>query len=374
MSEDQKQKQSLSKASSAPIPSLSSRSVSNTDDDLDLTVKIKEGDGDLHNLDLSEEKNDIEKFRDESKNIVAADAASDSVLKDLQKRAVSNEVPLKKVSDLKKEEAKEEEKKTVTKDKKDLGDEMFFDLSELKPLKDTAVVDKDLEEIVTVDSLRELKPENVLSKETVKDDHAALKVDEKIVDLDAELGDGLLDLESIPKKIETVEKKDETEAKLEKVDVSQRFVKQKKTIVAPVQTLMRTETIHDRSKKTKKNIFKPKRDGTERQGKALGAVEELKLMSFEEWNRLGDIAEERIMKIKEKIEALGEKGVIEQIKGINAWRACQIMQEYLTVGINALIKEKGIEDYFSKLAQADQVTLTLDEWYAINKLNSQLMI
>lgn len=381
MDQDEKQKQNLTDSAGGTMPApapVPNSNAADTDDELDLTVSIKGDDGSLHTLDLdnvpapdveivketedTEEKEEgkketnVEVFRKESENIVASDSASDSVLTDLQNRA--------------------------KKDKLSVDDEVSFDLSELKPLEKVEVkeekkeekVDKDLEEIVTVDSLRELKPENVLDKKTEKD-HAAILADEKVIDLDIELGDGLLDTESLKKDVsEEAQGEEKGSEKLEKVELVNRVSKKAKARVAPVQTLMRTETIHDRKQKGKKNVFSKSKLNAESSGKTLDAVEELRVMGFDEWYRLGDIAEERIMKIKEKIEVLGEKGVIEQIKGLNAWRASKVMQEYLTAGINALVKEKSIEDYFEEQSEKDDLKITLDEWFAVNKLNSQLMI
>jgi hypothetical protein len=390
---DQDKKQTQNVTGVAPPPPANTNTVV-ADDDLDLTVSIKGDDGSLQNVDLDnipapdieilkekgekkgnkEEKKelDVETFRKESKDIVEGDVAGDSVLKDLKDRA------------------KKEEINTV-------NDELSFDLSELKPLKKVELkkeekedkenrkekVDKDLEEIVTVDSLRELKPENVLDKKA-NSDHAAILTDEKVIDLDVELGDGLLDTENIKEenlkqtpdgnKEEDKEDDKEDSNKLKKVDLVNRVSKKAKSRLAPVQTLMRTETIHDRKQKGKKNVFSKNQPVGDSSGQVLDAVEELRVMSFDGWYRLGDIAEERIMKIKEKIEVLGEKGVIQQIKGLNAWRASNIMQEYLTAGIKALIKEKSIEDYFEDQAEKDSLKITLEEWYAVNKLNSQLMI
>lgn len=366
MDQDEKQKQNLTDSAGKIMPAPAPVSNANTDDELDLTVSIKGDDGSLQTLDLDnvpapdieivkgiekkEKESNVEAFRKESENIVASDSASDSVLTDLQNRAKKDELPV--------------------------DDEVSFDLSELKPLKKVELKkeDKDLEEIVTVDSLRELKPENVLDKKA-DNDHAAILADEKVIDLDIELGDGLLDTENIKKDVsEKVQGEQKGSEKLEKVELVNRVSKKAKTRVAPVQTLMRTETIHDRKQKGKKNVFSKNKSNNESLGKTLDAVEELRVMDFDEWYRLGDIAEERIMKIKEKIEVLGEKGVIEQIKGLNAWRASKVMQEYLTAGINALVKEKSIEDYFEGQVEKDNLKITLDEWFAVNKLNSQLMI
>jgi hypothetical protein len=343
---------------------------------------------------------------------MANDLEGDSVLADLETRAKAGEAVLENKEKIVADKTPvavppmpiKEESKADKKESFDDDEDMFISLGDLqekiaefkkssseKKDKKNKEVKKVVETRSTPVSRSGQAPNIVSSEETEKiadikeiDDEPVLanpvmqtvsiapvpvevknKTEENLVpeiDLDAE------DLFAEEKKKENLSKDS-----LEKIDIKskQELARGKKQRTAVVQNIMKTETIYDRSKKpekAKRSFGGSKKD----EYKTLAPVEELEVLSLEEWRRLGDIPEERMLKVKEKIEILGEKGILSQIKGLNAWRSSPVMQHYLDLGIQALLDKKGVEEYVEVLD--DDTNLSYQEWMAINKLNSQLMI
>nr|HPL93356.1 hypothetical protein [bacterium] len=194
------------------------------------------------------------------------------------------------------------------------------------------------------------------------------------IDLDAELKeDGELpDLfESAtpaaaksPASAPSVETSDDLGAsKLSKIKLTKTMGGEEKR-VATVQKLMKTDTIYNRADKKELNLSSVSGDK-----KLKSPAEELAELTLEDWSRLGDIPSERAEKIKEKIAALGTKSIIDEVKGLNAWRSSQTHQAYLDLGVAAMLSEKGLDEIVS-----EQKALNLEEWLTINQLNRELMI
>lgn len=194
------------------------------------------------------------------------------------------------------------------------------------------------------------------------------------IDLDAELkGDGdLPDLfESAapavvisPASAPTAETVDDLGAsRLSKIKLTKTMGGEDKR-VATVQKLMKTDTIYNRADKKELNLSSVSGDK-----KLKSPSEELAELTLEDWSRLGDIPSERADKIKEKIASLGAKSIIDEVKGLNAWRSSQTHQAYLDLGVAAMLSEKSLEEIVG-----DQKDLNLEEWLTINQLNRELMI
>ena len=372
------------------IPELTVKDASGESQKVKLTVAASPAPLPSPSSDGSDDKQKkLDAFRDKANGLMANDLGDQAVLADLEARAKADDSA--KVLDSKKELLEEGKpditvapiaaiEKTVVKEKSE-EEEMFISLGDLQERIAEFKVPASDNKVDTKEELPELKKKNELVEE--EDDEpvlanpvmqtvpvAAAPVETKAqseelvpeIDLDAE------DLFAEENKKETASKDS-----LEKVEIKskQELARGQKQRTAVVHNIMKTETIYDRSKKpekAKRGISGSKKDDY----KTLAPIEELEVLSLEEWRRLGDIPEERMAKIKEKIELLGEKGILSQIKGLNAWRSSPVMQHYLDLGIQALLDKKGVEEYMETVD--DDTNLTYQEWMAINKLNGQLMI
>ncbi len=152
-------------------------------------------------------------------------------------------------------------------------------------------------------------------------------------------------------------------SKLSKIKLTKTVGSEEKRVVTP-QKLSKTDSIYKKSEKKDLNLSVAYSDK-----KLSGPIEELSGMTLENWKRLGDIPAERVGKIKEKIAALGAKSIIDEIKGLNAWRSSQTHQAYLDLGIAGMQTDEALEDLI-----AGQNLLSMEEWLSINQLNRELMI
>jgi len=385
------------------------------------------------NDDTEKEKNvDVDKFRKEMDSLNKNPQANRQVIKDLQKRAqkqapapqkvskadeskndeenkkvvsklneaVNKKLPdnvnvsenkVKEESQANKEEESSAKKESVKKEKSQTlkeNEEILFDVSKLKE-----EFKKSKEKDEKEDKVKEISKSEKDGKPVIADpkvsqapkpqteNKAGLSKDDKDlvpeIDLDAE--DMFAEKDKKSENQNQSEENNEVSQKktggLEKVSLESHSDIQRKSQrrQANVQNIRKTETIYDRKKngKDKKQVLTASKN---KKYTTVTPVEEIEILSLEEWRRFGDIAEERVAKVKEKLELLGEKGILNQIKGLNAWRRSPVMQDYLDLGIKAILSDKGLEEYMEEEKIDLDKHLDVKEWLAINRLNRELMI
>lgn len=342
---------------------------------------------------LDEEKNKLDEFRQKSSSLtgVAKDATEDIVLSDLQARAKADEaLKVEENQDNQVENQVNQAENQANQVADDDDDDIFISLDDFRdeiakykleknPVENQAnQVTNQANQVTNQDNQVENQANQVNDDEPVLANPMkplapipaapvmAKSADDLIPEID-------LDADDIFSEKQPAAEENLSSDELSQVDVKskQEFSRGETKRKAVVQNMMKTETIYDRSRKpdkAKRGLGSSEKDGH----RTFTPIEELQVLSLDEWRRLGDIPEERIAKIKEKIEILGEKGILSQIKGLNAWRLSPVMQQYLDLGIQALLDQKGVEEYMENID--DENNLSFQEWIAINKLNSQLMI
>jgi hypothetical protein len=195
------------------------------------------------------------------------------------------------------------------------------------------------------------------------------KVDSEATKIEAELEANIIDLdeedEPARKNADDLFAPSGPVPTLTKVSLSKNVAVTEEKRVAPVQKLMKTDTIFNKGDKNNQLNLNVSPEGK----RLKSPVEELAELTLEDWSRKGDIPAERAAKVKEQILALGAKSIINEIEGLNAWRRSEVSQKYLDLGIAAYLSDKSLEEIV-----AEQKDLNLEEWFIINQLNRELMI
>ncbi len=117
---------------------------------------------------------------------------------------------------------------------------------------------------------------------------------------------------------------------------------------------------------------KPRIEDVKVNRRLLGPIDELRYLSVDEFRRLGDTAEERIEKIKQKISILEEESFAQKIEGIKAWRTSPVYQLYLQIGRESMEQGRPVKDVIAERQIRGDKYLTWEEFTLISDLNQQL--
>lgn len=107
--------------------------------------------------------------------------------------------------------------------------------------------------------------------------------------------------------------------------------------------------------------------------KPVGLVEELGMLTLDDFRRLGRDLEECVNKVAEKIQLLVEESYEKRAEGIAAWRKSEVHQLYLAMGRESMAGNKSIEEVMAERKRQGRAYLTAVEFAAIADLNHQLM-
>lgn len=143
--------------------------------------------------------------------------------------------------------------------------------------------------------------------------------------------------------------------KIEPVPDAQRVIRPVRS--APVSDKPRVEDIKSA----------PGRDGGPR---TISAVDELKLLTIEDWRQYGT-PDEAMKNVLQKVELLGKESITAKGQGIRMFRESALFQQYVALGRATLAQGKKLAD-----ALADKTinpgNITQDEFFAIALLNGKL--
>lgn len=107
--------------------------------------------------------------------------------------------------------------------------------------------------------------------------------------------------------------------------------------------------------------------------KTLTPIDELATIGLRKFRYLGATADERVEKIKEKINLLAEYGYGKKLEGIDAWRHSPLNMLYLKIGQLSIASEQTAEQILDEqAAKSQEEVLTFDEFKAIMNLNKQI--
>jgi hypothetical protein len=106
---------------------------------------------------------------------------------------------------------------------------------------------------------------------------------------------------------------------------------------------------------------------------AVGPVEELAEIDLKELRRLGTNPKDAAEKILEKVYLLEEESWKIRMDGIKAWQSSPVHHLYLETGRQSIESGKTVEEAIQMLANEKKPHLLIEEFFAINDLNSKLI-
>ncbi len=110
-------------------------------------------------------------------------------------------------------------------------------------------------------------------------------------------------------------------------------------------------------------------EDVKRARKVTGPLEELSQLTVPEWRRYGANTQERIQKVREKIDFMAEDSLKKRAEAIRAWRSSPLYRRYLSLGKEAVERSKPMEEL---LKEKEGDVLTLEEFNAISDFNRSL--
>ncbi|MDP2683556.1 MAG: hypothetical protein Q8P20_00715 [bacterium] len=106
----------------------------------------------------------------------------------------------------------------------------------------------------------------------------------------------------------------------------------------------------------------------------VGPVEELAQVDTKEFRRLGNNPSESAEKILEKVYLLEEESWAMRMEGIAAWQKSPIHRLYIEIGQESLKTDKTVVEIISSRESSNKPFIHLEEFLALNDLNSKLVI
>lgn len=124
-----------------------------------------------------------------------------------------------------------------------------------------------------------------------------------------------------------------------------------------------------RSRKQRKPIID---DVKLQQSMVMGPLDELKAMDLIEFRRLSPDPASAAIKLKDKVDLLGEEAVSKQADGIKAFKQSPINLQYLDIGNKSMMSGKPVTDIIQELQAAGTPVLSIEEFNAIADLNKRI--
>ncbi len=105
--------------------------------------------------------------------------------------------------------------------------------------------------------------------------------------------------------------------------------------------------------------------------KIYGPIDELRTVRLVDWRRWRN-SREAADRIKDKINLLAEDSLLKASQGIKAWKESEVNKLYIEIGLEALEKEKTIEEVISNRLKENRQALTFEDFNIISELNEKL--
>jgi hypothetical protein len=116
---------------------------------------------------------------------------------------------------------------------------------------------------------------------------------------------------------------------------------------------------------------RPRLEDVKAAPKLTGPVEELRAITIVDFRRLSKDPKEACMKIKDKIDLLGDQSYTRRSEGISAWTASEVTRTYLELMRESLNGTPLLEAISAREA-AKKPALTADEFRAVAELSRQM--
>jgi len=104
----------------------------------------------------------------------------------------------------------------------------------------------------------------------------------------------------------------------------------------------------------------------------VGPLEEISLITIDDWRSIYTSTAEAVSKTKEKIEELGKESFKKKIEGIKAWQKGAIARLYIEIGKESMEKNETIAKISNERQGKNAPYLTEEEFQAIMDLSREL--
>ncbi len=122
----------------------------------------------------------------------------------------------------------------------------------------------------------------------------------------------------------------------------------------------------------KPSTNKPRLDDIKVVDRFMGPVDELKNIDLIDFRRLGKTCDDRINKIKDKLNLLEADSYDKMILGIEAWRKNPLNILYRNITIDSINKSIPITEVIAQREKNDQDTLNLEELHSLIAFNREI--
>ncbi|MFA5854657.1 MAG: hypothetical protein WC866_06320 [Patescibacteria group bacterium] len=116
---------------------------------------------------------------------------------------------------------------------------------------------------------------------------------------------------------------------------------------------------------------RPKLEDVKAAPKLTGPVEELRAITIVDFRRLSKDPKEACMKIKDKIDLLGDQSYTRRSEGISAWTTSEVTRTYLEL-MRESLNGTPLPEAISAREAAKKPVLTADEFRAVAELSRQM--
>ena len=115
---------------------------------------------------------------------------------------------------------------------------------------------------------------------------------------------------------------------------------------------------------------KPRVDDIKSAPRTVSAIDELKLLTIEDWRKYGT-ADEAIKSILQKVQLLSQQSVNDKVQGIKMFRESELFRQYVALGRATLAQGKKLAEALTDKA-INPANITEDEFFAVALLNGKL--
>ena len=116
---------------------------------------------------------------------------------------------------------------------------------------------------------------------------------------------------------------------------------------------------------------RPKLEDVKTSPKLTGPVEELRAITIVDFRRLSKDPREACVKVKDKIDLLGEQSYTRRSEGIAAWTASEVTRTYLEL-MRESLNGTPLQEAIAAREASKKPVLTAEEFRAVAELSRQM--
>jgi len=119
---------------------------------------------------------------------------------------------------------------------------------------------------------------------------------------------------------------------------------------------------------------KPEIKDVKSEKRLIGPIDELEMMTLDDFRRLGRDEEEIKEELIEKIQILEEESFVKRVKGLNAWKRSPVFKLYLEMMLQGINQKKSINRVIEDRQRKNIPNLTLSEYEMIADFNNKISV